>query len=211
MTEPSPLHDFADRALRTALQDPENLRAFLSRAMPTLVERFDCSQARLAPRDFLLDDWRGRESDLLFEIPYRDKDGERITLVCVLIEHQSSSDPRMPLRTLLYAVLYWEREWRRWEIMPAPKPAFRLAPIVPIVLHTAPEGWNSARTLDDLIGGPDELRAFAPRWEPLFWELANQSSDDLRNSNDAFLPSCLASSKPKTRTRLSSKGNSSTI
>jgi hypothetical protein len=30
------------------------------------------------------------------------------TLVCLLLEHQSGLDPQAPLRTLLYAVLYWE-------------------------------------------------------------------------------------------------------
>ena len=28
---------------------------------------------------------------------------------------QSSPDPRMPLRLLVYSALYWEREWKAWE------------------------------------------------------------------------------------------------
>jgi hypothetical protein len=183
----SPLHDFSDRAFRKSLEDRDNLRSFLKEALPKLADGFDCSRARLAPREFLLDDWRRRESDLLFEIPYRDKDGERLTLVCILIEHQSKSDPRMPLRTLVYAVLYWDRESKAWEKAESPKPEFKLTPIVPIVLHTSPKPWASARTFAELISGPDEFRSFAPRWEPLFWELANHSSNDLMNSKDAFL------------------------
>jgi hypothetical protein len=30
----------------------------------------------------------------------------------LVIQHQSDSDPPAPLRTLWYAVLYWERPWR---------------------------------------------------------------------------------------------------
>ena len=51
---------------------------------------------------------RRREADLFFRIPFASGDAERPALVCVLVEHQSGPDARMPLRTLLYAVLYWE-------------------------------------------------------------------------------------------------------
>jgi hypothetical protein len=36
--------------------------------------------------------------------------GQPPVLVCVLVEHRSGPDARMPLRALVYAVLYWERE-----------------------------------------------------------------------------------------------------
>ena len=184
--ESTPLHDIADRILRKTLQHPENLRAFLNEALKDLAAGFDYARARLLPRDFLLDDWRGREADLLFEIPYRSAEGEQWALICVLIEHQTRPDPRMPLRTLIYAVLYWEREWRHWETMEAPRPEFRLTPIVPIVLHASPHSWRSARTLADLIGGPSQFDVFAPQWKPLFWELASHSSQELLDSRDAF-------------------------
>ena len=59
----SALHDFSDRAFRKSLEDRDNLRSFLKKALPQLADGFDCSRARLAPREFLLDDWRRRESD----------------------------------------------------------------------------------------------------------------------------------------------------
>jgi len=181
-----PLHDIADRVIRRALQHPENLRAFLAEVLKDLAKGFDCARARLLPRDFLLDDWRGREADMLFEVPYRNAENERLALVCLLIEHQTRSDPRMPLRTLVYAVLYWEREWRRWETMSSPRPEFRLTPIVPIVLHASPHPWGSARTLAELMGDPPEFRVFCPQWEPLFWELAGHSTRELLDSREAF-------------------------
>ncbi len=182
----SSLHDIADRVFRKSLQHPENLRAFLEEVLKDLAKGFDFSRAKLLPRDFLLDDWRGREADLLFEIPYRSADGEQLVLVCVLIEPQSQPDPRIPLRTLIYSVLYWEREWRQWELLPAPRPEFRLTPIVPLVLHTSSHVWGSNRTISDLLGGPEAFRAFAPQWKPIFWELASHTSQDLLESRDAF-------------------------
>jgi hypothetical protein len=33
--------------------------------------------------------------------------------------------------------------------------------------------------LAELIGGPEFLQLFAPRWQPLFWDLAERSADEL--------------------------------
>jgi hypothetical protein len=170
------LHDFADRSIRDSLQHPANLRDFLADVVPHLAPGFDCDRAVLLPRAFPLDDWRERESDLLFRIPYRGAGEEVWTLVCVLIEHQSDTDPRMPLRMLLYTVLHWEQEWKDWETQPAPRLPFRLTPpVVPIVLHTGPRPWGSARHLAELIGGPEAFHPFAPQYQPLFWDLAERS------------------------------------
>jgi hypothetical protein len=100
-------------------------------------------------------------------------------LVCLLIEHQSRPDPWMPLRVLLYAALYWEREWKAWEAQQARNEPLRLSPVVPVVFHTGPTPWRTHREMAELIGGADELRAFAPRWAPLFWDLAERSADEL--------------------------------
>ena len=53
------------------------------------------------------------EADLVFRIPYRDV-ADRWVLLVLLLEHQSSADPVMPLRMLLTASLFWEREWKAW-------------------------------------------------------------------------------------------------
>jgi hypothetical protein len=182
-----PLHDFPDRALRQSLQHPENLRAFLHQAVPELADGFVCERARLLDREFPLDDWRRRASDLLFEIPYRSAAGEQLALVCVLIEHQSGPDPRMPLRMLVYAVLYWERQWKAWEESAPPRPPLRLRPILPIVLHTGARPWSTHRRLVDLLDGPEAFHAWAPQWQPLFWDLAAQSPQALLDTAEEWL------------------------
>jgi hypothetical protein len=182
-----PLRDFADRFFHAALQDSENLREFLMDAVPTLAAGFDFSRMQSVNPDLLLPNWLRPEADLMFEIPYRFDAGERLALVCVLVEHQTRPDPRMPLRTLIEVVLYWERQWRTWEQSPQPKEEFRLPPVLPIVLYPAPRPWGSARTLAELLGPPDAFHAFAPAWGPLFWELSAHSPQDLLDAEAAFL------------------------
>lgn len=182
------LHDFTARALRDLLSQPDNLRDFLEAAVPDLAAGFDVDRMRAAPQEFLLGNWRKRAPDLLFEIPYRTSEGaETWPLVCVLVEHQTKSDWQISLKTFVYAAAYWEWQWRQWEEAPAPKPAFALTPILPIVLHTGPRPWGSPTALRELLAPPVAFHAFAPDWRPVFWELAAHSPDELLNGPAAFL------------------------
>lgn len=179
--------EFADRIYRASLKQPENLRDLVREVLPDIADRFVFERAEFLDREFLLDDFRRRESDLLFRIPFRDGDTELETLVCVLLEHQSQPDARMPLRLLLYAVLYWEREWKNWEALPVPRGDFRLTPIVPIVFHTGEKAWNTSRQLADLLSGPELFKAFAPSWPVCIWDLAERSPRELLNSTHVWL------------------------
>jgi hypothetical protein len=185
--ELAPLRDFADRFFHDALRNPENLREFLMDAVPTLAPGLDFSRVNYIEPTFLLPNWLRREADLLFEIPYRFGGAERKALVCILIEHQTRPDPRLPLRMLLEVALYWERQLREWEKAALPKGEFRLTPVLPIVLHSGGRPWGSARTISDMLGPPAAFFPFAPAWGPVFWELSQHSPEELLNAESAFL------------------------
>ena len=187
LSDEPPLRDLPDKAMRQSLQHPEHLRTFLLQAVPQLAAGFDCTRARLLDREFPLDDWRHREADLPFEIPYRLGDQDVWALVVLLLEHQSDTDPLMPLRLLYFAVIYWDKQWHDWEQLPKPRPPLRLRPVLPIVLYTAPRVWGSNRTLVDLLGEPEAFHSFAPAWEPLFWNLSDQSPEALLQSGLEWL------------------------
>jgi hypothetical protein len=63
----------------------------------------------------------------------------------------------------------------------------RLHPVLPIVLYTGPRPWNSSRTVTDMLGEPEAFHAFAPVWEPIFWNLADRTTEDLLNSGADWL------------------------
>ncbi|MGF1583375.1 MAG: hypothetical protein ACFCD0_28985 [Gemmataceae bacterium] len=71
MSLPKPVRDYADQTIRATLQHPENLRAVLEHTVPDLAVNFLVEEATLLGRDFFTEDWRGREADLPFEIPYK--------------------------------------------------------------------------------------------------------------------------------------------
>ncbi len=187
MSEPDPINDFADRAFREVLEDVDNLRAFLREVLGPIADGFDVAHRKVLPRDFLLPSWKGRERDLLFEIPYRLPNCEELALVCVLIEHQTKPNPLMPLRMLIYAVFYWEKRLRAWESSKGARSPFQIPPVVPVVLHASPTRWTGPRELGELLGEPSAFHSFAPVWKPVFWEVGDHSADELLHNEDAFL------------------------
>jgi hypothetical protein len=188
MTLPAegPRH-LTDRVLRQSLKHPTNLREFLGHAVPDLAPGFVAENVKLVDRDFPRDDWRNREADLPFEVPYRVGGQEQTALVCVLIEHQSDTDPLIPMRMLYFATGYWDRQWQTWAQLPRPRPPLRLSPVLTLVLYTGDRPWGSNRTLIDLLGEPRVFHRFAPVWEPVFWNLADQTPEPLLDSGDGWL------------------------
>jgi hypothetical protein len=178
--------DLTDRVFRKTLENVDNLREFLEEALPDHIAALDCANARLLPREFVAPDWRGREADVLYEIPYQTQNGTRLALVCVLIEHQSRTDVLMPFRTLLLMVSFWDRQWREWQQLPVPRPQLRLTPVIPIVLYTGAAPWGSTRRMTELLDEPQVFHAFAPDVEPLFWNLAEHTPDELLNQGDGW-------------------------
>ncbi len=183
-----PVPNFPDRALREALEQVQNLRDVLFQVVPDVAANLDFGRVQYIKPAFLLEDWRGRESDLLCLIPYRAAgaaEGETV-LICVLLEHQSRPDAHMPLRMLLYAVLFWEQQWKEYERRHEEGASLRLTPVVPIVFHTGAGEWTGNRRLADLFEGPAALKAYAPQWPVLFWDLGSRSPEALLASDGPF-------------------------
>lgn len=185
MVGPPLPRDYPDRAIRDALVHPEHLHALLRQVAPEIADRLDYSRLEEVQRPYLLDDWRQREADILVRLPLLDTAGAEV-LVCILIEHQSSADPVMPLRLLLYGVLHWEQQWRAWEQQHAYREPLRLTPILPVVLHTGPQQWKTNRKLADLFAGSEELGGWAPQWPARLYDLAAHSATALVQSSDAW-------------------------
>jgi len=187
MPRHEPPRNLPDQIIRDSLKNAANLREFLHAVVPELASGFDFERANPILPDFSMEDWRLRTADLPLEIPYRTEESEETALVCVLIEHQSDTDPLIPLRVLYFGVGYWDRQWREWAKLDRPRPPLRFNPVLPIVLYTGPTPWGSNRTMAELLRGPKAFHAFAPKWEPLFWNLADYTPEQLLDSGAPWL------------------------
>jgi hypothetical protein len=180
-------HDFPDRAHRQLLLNLANLAELVGRAAPTQAADLDVGRAALLDRELPLPDWRRRQVDLLFEIPFRDRPQSAPAILCLVLEHQSAEDQAMPLRMLLEAVLYWERRWGRWQNNRRRGDLLRLPVVLPLVFHTGPQPWESPRTLSHLFDVPEPYRTLIPTWEPIFWDLAALPPEELLAASGEWL------------------------
>src|SRR5262249_47260686 len=99
-------------------------------------------------------------------------------LIYLLFEHQSTDDPLMPFRLLLYMV-------RVWEALVRETPSIRRLPaILPLVLHHSERGWGSPTTLHGIIdldeGALGIVGKHIPQFEMVLDDLSAQTDDSLR-------------------------------
>src|SRR6188474_1210361 len=139
-----------DALFKYMLGDPENARGLFQSIMPPPVtEALDWNTLTRCSGSVVDARLRGRHSDLLFSLRWR---GKEDAFLYILFEHQSTSDPLMPFRLLVYKTKIWER----W-LFEHPD-ARRFPAILPIVFAHSEAGWKVVRSFDALLDIPEELR-----------------------------------------------------
>ena len=145
---------------------------------PAVVDQLDLEAMVRRPGSFVDENLRERHVDLLFEVPFRDGQGR--ALLYVLFEHQSRSDPIMPLRCLRYMLRIWD------DLLKADENRRTLPPVVPLVLHHSATGWRAPVAFRELLEGPDEvleaLASVLPQFRFFLTDLSGMRDEDLRGA-----------------------------
>lgn len=128
-----------DALFRGTFSDVTHAAGLLRHLLRRSIPRMQWSTLRLCPGSFVDRSLRNRHSDLLFTVQC----GDREAYLYLLLEHQSTSDPLMPFRLLVYMVRVWERHVREHPGVT------RLPAIVPMVVHHSREGWTSPTSFPD--------------------------------------------------------------
>jgi predicted transposase YdaD len=122
------------------------------------VEEIDFSTLERVDATFITEELVERESDIIWRVRWG---GERWLYVYLLIEFQSTVDPWMALRALVYIGLLWQRLAKDGELTPSG----RLPPVLPLVLYNGVRPWNAAVELAWLI---EEVPGGLERYRPQF-------------------------------------------
>jgi predicted transposase YdaD len=142
---------------------------------PEVVGLLDLDAIEAQPSDFIDEALRAHLSDLGFRIPWRQGGHVHLGL---LLEHQSSPDPEMPLRVLRYTLRAWEAAQAE------PRPPGRLPLVITLVVFHGPRPWSTPRALSELYDAPPEaiehLRPYLPELKLLL--------EDLTVTDDAEVP-----------------------
>ncbi len=169
-----------DALFKAVFGQPEHARGILRSIVPAAIgEAIDWRALTLCPGSFVDAALAHQHTDLLYSTRWR---GGKEALLYFLFEHQSTppSSELMAFRLLRYQVRIWERWWAEHPKAP------RLPAIVPIVLYHGEARWAEARTFEELLELPVELRAelepYLVRCRYLLHDLSDFSEEDLREN-----------------------------
>ena len=151
---PRPMHDARYRTVFAFPRMVEDLlRGFAARAW---AGSLDFSTLQKVPADYVSDERLSRRGDAVWQVRFHDG-----RPVLVVLEFQSSDDPRMALRILAYTSLLYQ-ELARNEA-PALDELGRLPAVLPVVLYNGGTPWRAVREVSELIQPVDEaLAAYRP-------------------------------------------------
>ena len=169
----NPRHDASYKsffAQRRTVAD--TLRAFVR----DLVRHLDFSTLERMPTSFVTEALGQRHVDTLWRI---ETTGGRWLYILILIEFQSTVDPRMALRMMEYTAGIW-KGLEREDLGPDGEYPF----VLPIVIYNGEQRWTAAIDVADLLAPvPGELLGYRPRHRYLLIEIQAQDPASLPPDN----------------------------
>ena len=168
------MHDAAYKDLFSHPRMVEDLlRGF---AAPEWSDALDFTTLEKLPAEYVSDDLRRRHGDLVWRLRFR----ETWLYLLVMLEFQSSTDPYMAVRILVYTGLLYQDLIRRGALGPDE----RLPPVLPVVLYNGRRRWTAPVEVADLIAPVGEaLARFQPSQRYFLLDQGSCGEDDLPRRN----------------------------
>jgi hypothetical protein len=142
------------------------------------VRDLDFSTLERVSGSYVTPELRGRESDIVWRVRWG---RDRWLYVYLLIEFQSTVDPFMALRVLVYLGLLYQDLVQHRQLTPTGK----LPPVLPLVLYNGSAPWGAVRELAELIEEvPGGLEQYRPRLRYCLLDeaqIADSELESLRN------------------------------
>ena len=150
------------------------LRGF---AAPEWIDALDFSTLEKLPAEYVSDDLRQRSGDVVWRVRFQE---ETWLYLLVMLEFQSTADPYMAVRVLVYTGLLYQDLIRR----DAVGPDGRLPPVLPVVLYNGRPRWTAPVEMADLIAPAKEaLARFQPSQRYFLLDEGRWGEDDLPRRN----------------------------
>lgn len=143
-------HNPHDGLVKRIFTNPEAAAAELRQVLPSaLTTRLDWKTLHVEPSSFVDPELKHRTSDILYSIALTES--ERRVSIYVVLEHQSTPDPVMAARFVIYAGRLYER------YLSAHQHTKKVPLVAPVLLYQGPKGWTMPRRLSELLDVPPEL------------------------------------------------------
>jgi hypothetical protein len=140
-------HDLGYKSLLTHKRTfIEFLRDFVKKDWVNLIKEEDLV---LIDKEFILEDFKEEEADIVYKVKIGDKD----IIFYILLEMQSKVDFSMPIRLLMYMSELWRDELKNTDTNIKKRKDFKLPAIFPIVLYNGEYNWTAARSFKEVLSG----------------------------------------------------------
>jgi predicted transposase/invertase (TIGR01784 family) len=140
--------------------------------MEDWIGELDFSSLELLDKTFITDEFKTKESDMIYKVSFRGKD----VYIFLLIEFQSTVDRFMSLRVLRYITEFYEFLYKSRKLK-------KLPPVFPLLLYNGRAKWNSPLNIMDLVEGNIPLQ-YIPRFQYYCIAENNFSKKTLRSINN---------------------------
>ncbi|NJL26842.1 MAG: Rpn family recombination-promoting nuclease/putative transposase [Thermoanaerobaculia bacterium] len=154
------VHNADDRSFRLLFQHPEVVADLLRGLIhEPWVEDLDLGTLEKLPSDYLSGALPGpyeeRTGDVVWRVSWRNR--RQGLFLILMLELQSTRDPAMALRILVYLVLFYQRLLKLEPTLLSD--GGKLPPVCPIVFYNGDEDWGSVLEMRELIGPVSESLA----------------------------------------------------
>ncbi|WP_353572716.1 Rpn family recombination-promoting nuclease/putative transposase [Candidatus Albibeggiatoa sp. nov. BB20] len=116
------------------------------------MQDIDYEQVELLDKLFISEEYKKRESDIIYKVHFKSEAGYRDdAYIVILLENQSKSHPFMALRVAHYITSFYMK------LIEADSKLTLLPPVFPIVLYNGAQNWTAAESIEELIEHHDLL------------------------------------------------------
>ena len=159
MIDPNPPHNQHDNSYKSLFSHPEMVRDLIVGFLPAeWVQDFDMGTLERKNGNYVTDDLRERENDIIWRVRFKGK----WLYLYILLEFQSSVDRFMSVRLLTYMGLLYQDLIKTQQFTDDGL----LPPILPIVLYNGESRWTAAHSLQALVEQPTNgLQRYLPQLE----------------------------------------------
>nr|WP_244262315.1 Rpn family recombination-promoting nuclease/putative transposase [Thermoanaerobacter wiegelii] len=122
----------------------ELLRSFVKKDW---VNEIDESKVIRINKSFILQDFKNKEADLVYQVKLENKE----VFFYILLELQSKVDFQMPYRLLLYIIEVWREILKDTSLNRQKRKDYKLPAIIPIVLYNGINRWTACLSFKETI------------------------------------------------------------
>lgn len=173
-----------DKLFKSVFSDPKEAASVLQSYLPpAIVEKLDWSSLRLTDKEYVDEEFKKSESDLLYQIQL--KDSRKKAWLYVLFEHQSTPDEWMPFRVLKYFCRIWDDSFKEY---PDQK---KLKPILPVVFYQGGQQWLYSTQFGDLLDADDIFKDYLPQFAHILIDQSRYDDEEFKGETKALITQLL--------------------